>query len=155
MFAFLAKRKYKNQKEIAAAYGVSEAAVSQRLGNYREGKIDYRLLMPWETLSKHRTGRPARSLRLHLRARLRPHTLTAEEAREHEQWLTDLETKVVDYTIESGWRYIDRQPAHEDLVAVLPDDVELPTVTDLAVVLPDDVELPTETVDLYRRRSVS
>ncbi|MFK0295488.1 hypothetical protein ACIQU6_34155 [Streptomyces sp. NPDC090442] len=139
LFALLAKGTYRNQKEIADAYGVSEAAVSQRLAPYKESPIDYRALMPWETLSKHRTARPARALRLHLRAQLQPHTLTVEEEREHQRWLASLQTKIVDYTPEDGWTYRTRQTDHEDLVAILP----------------NDVDLPTETIDrLYRLRNV-
>ncbi|WP_030372907.1 helix-turn-helix domain-containing protein [Streptomyces rimosus] len=135
IFRLLAKGTYKTQKEIADAYGVSESAVSHALAPYKEGKIDYRAIMPWDVLPKHLSNpRPARALRLHLRAQLEYHTLTAEEEAEHESWIASLKSRTLHYDQSGGWVYVTRIPEHGDLV----------------VLLPKDVELPAETVDLYR-----
>ncbi|MCZ4097322.1 MULTISPECIES: hypothetical protein [unclassified Streptomyces] len=135
LFTLLAKGEYRNQKEIADAYGVSEAAVSMKLAPFKEKKIDYKAILPWQVLPEHwRNPRPARSLRLHLRSKLENHTLSAAEVSEHDKWLDSLESQTLNYSQEAGWVYVPRTPEHGDSVAFLP----------------SGNDLAPETVDLYR-----
>ncbi|GGP72176.1 hypothetical protein GCM10010278_57800 [Streptomyces melanogenes] len=134
IFKLLARGDFKNQKEVAAHYKVTEAAVSLRLAPFKDSKIDFQALMPWKVASKHRSGRPGRALRLHLRARRENHTLTETEAQQHAAWLTRMKRQVVTYSQVDGWAYVERKPEHGDLL----------------IVLPADQSIPPEIVDLYR-----
>ncbi|MFD9569721.1 hypothetical protein ACFWBI_07740 [Streptomyces sp. NPDC059982] len=141
LFRDLALGKYKNQAEIAKAFGVSKAAVTMALAPYKEGKIDYRSYMPWEFAEAGDASnpRPARMLRLHLRAQLQSHTLSERDASTHADWLAGMKTRTLAYSPEKRWHYVPRTAEHGDLVAVLP----------------EGSDLPAETVTLYRRDTTS
>ncbi|GAA2917046.1 hypothetical protein GCM10020221_11410 [Streptomyces thioluteus] len=130
MFRSLAKREFKNQAEIARFFGTSEAAVSQALSEYKEPRINYRELLPlpWQktlTGNTWRNARPARALRLHLRAMKQPHELSAADAEAHAEWIEGLATHTLEYTEEHGWKYVPRRPDHSDFVVILPEDHDL------------------------------
>ncbi|MFJ4474854.1 hypothetical protein [Streptomyces xanthochromogenes] len=141
MFRDLAKGKYKDKAAIAKAYGVSKSAVTKALSPYEEEKIDYRGLMPWDfhTATDAYNPRPARMLRLHLKARLQNHNLSQKEADEHVVWIASLADRTLAYSEEKRWHYVPRTPDHNGLVAVLP----------------EGVELPVETITLYERNEAS
>ncbi|MFD9792326.1 hypothetical protein ACFWXK_15405 [Streptomyces sp. NPDC059070] len=130
IFRFLARKDFKNQKEVAQHYGVTEAAVSARLAPFKEQKINFKELMPWDVASKHRTGRQGRALRLHLRFELENHTLSEAEEQQHTEWLRRMEREVITYSEADGWAYVERKPEHGDLLIALPADSSLPRETE-------------------------
>ena len=135
LFRLLATGKYKSQREIATAYGVSESAVSHALSPLKEDKIDFRSLLLWDVRPEHMSNpRQARALRLHLRAKVENHTLSAKEEAEHEKWLTSLKGLTLDYSRDVGWVYLSRTPEHGDYVARIP----------------EGIGIPREKIDLYR-----
>ncbi|MFI6685357.1 hypothetical protein [Streptomyces sp. NPDC050485] len=137
IFRDLALGKYKDKASIARAYGVTKGAVTKALAPYEEGKIDYRALMPWDfkVSTDAYNARPARMLRLHLKAQLQNHALTQKEADDHHNWIASLADRTLAYSADERWHYVPRTPEHRGLVAVLP----------------VEAELPAETVSLYER----
>ncbi|MFE7113925.1 hypothetical protein ACFU99_00650 [Streptomyces sp. NPDC057654] len=128
----LALGKWKNHKEIAEEFQVTISAVSHRLAPFMEPKLSFSELMPWRVARKHQTSSIVRNLRLHLRAKLRPHTLSAKDETSHQQWIDSLQDRLASYDPVVGWSYVERLPMHENFVAVMPDDNSLaPEIIDL------------------------
>lgn len=98
---------------IANRYGVTCSAVSQALRKAGATRPRARHNIPWTVAREHDQERPVRMLRLYAQ-RERGDAITAKKNRLLDNWLREIDGKVVCYNRTEGFTYQPRQPEDGD-----------------------------------------